>query len=61
MQILAQFRALIIPRVYEVNRGYIAFAFSVIMLVCLFVCKLFFCQRFLSNYLTKGSEIWYKA
>ena len=22
---------------------------------------IFFCQRFLSNYLTKDSEIWYKA
>ena len=42
------------PR-YEVYRGYIVFAFSVIMFVCLFVClfvcKLFFRQRFLSNYL----------
>ena len=41
------------PR-YEVYRGYIVFAFSVIMFVCLsvclFVCKLFFRQRFLSNY-----------
>ena len=27
---------------YEVYRGYIVFAFSVIMFVCLFVCKLFF-------------------
>ena len=43
-----------IPR-YEVYRGYIIFAFSVIMFVCLSVClsvcKLFFRQRFLSNYL----------
>ena len=35
--------------------GYIVFAFSVIMFVCLSVClsvcKLFFRQRFLSNYL----------
>ena len=29
------------PR-YEVYRGYIVFAFSVIMFVCLLVCKLFF-------------------
>ena len=29
------------PR-YEVYRGYIVFAFYVIMFVCLFVCKLFF-------------------
>ena len=37
---------IIIPPVYEVYRGYIVFAFSVIMFVCLFVClsvcKLFF-------------------
>ena len=32
---------LLYPR-YEVYRGYIVFAFSVIMFVCLFVCKLFF-------------------
>ena len=40
------------PR-YEVYRGYIVFAFSVIMFVCLSVCLLpfFFRQRFLSNYL----------
>ena len=42
------------PR-YEVYRGYIVFAFSVIMFVGLSVglsvCKLFFRQRFLSNYL----------
>ena len=38
------------PR-YEVYREYIVFAFSVIMFVCLFVCKIFFRQRFLSNYL----------
>ena len=41
---------LLYPR-YEVYRGYIVFAFSVIMFVCLLVCKLFFRQRFLSNYL----------
>ena len=44
-----------IPR-YEVYRGYIVFAFSVIMFVGLSVglsvCKLFFRQRFLRNYLT---------
>ena len=40
------------PR-YEVYRGYIVFAFSVIMFVCLSVC--------FSNYLTYDSEIWYKA
>ena len=34
---------------------------SVCLFVCLFVCKLFFRQRFLSNYLGKDSEIWYKA
>ena len=37
------------PR-YEVYRGYIVFAFSVIMFVCLSV-NFFFRQRFLSNYL----------
>ena len=39
---------------YEVYRGYIVFAFSVIMIVCLSVClsvNFFFRQRFLSNYL----------
>ena len=49
-----QWKFLLYPR-YEVYRGYIVFAFSVIMFVCLsvclFVCKLFFRQRFLSNYL----------
>ena len=42
------------PR-YEVYRGYIVFAFSVIMFVYLSVClsvNFFFCQIFLSNYLT---------
>ena len=43
---------LIIPPVYEVYRGYIVFAFSVCVFVCLCVCKLFFRQRFLRNYLT---------
>ena len=45
--------ALLYPR-YEVYRGYIIFAFSVIMFVCLSVClsvNFFFRQRFLSNYL----------
>ena len=37
------------PR-YEVYRGYIVFAFSVIKFVCLSV-NIFFHQRFLSNYL----------
>ena len=40
------------PR-YEVYRGYIVFAFSVIMFVCLFVClsvNFFFRRRFLGNY-----------
>ena len=40
---------LLYPR-YEVYRGYIVFAFSVIMFVCLSV-NFFFRQRFLSNYL----------
>ena len=35
------------PR-YEVYRGYIVFAFSVIMFVCLFVC-LFVCKLFFSS------------
>ena len=46
-------RSIFIPR-YEVYRGYIVFAFSVIMFVCLSVClsvNFFFRQRFLSNYL----------
>ena len=32
------FFAFIIPPVYEIYRGYIVFAFSVIMFVCLSVC-----------------------
>ena len=40
---------LFIPPVYEVYRGYIVFAFSVCLLVCV---NFFFRQRFLSNYLT---------
>ena len=51
-------RIYVYPR-YEVYRGYIVFAFSVIMFVCLSVN--FFRQRFLSNYLGLDSEIWYKA
>ena len=42
---------LIIPPAYEVYRGYIVFAFSVTMFVCLSVKKIFY-QRFLGNYLT---------
>ena len=41
----------IIPPVYEVYRGYIVFAFSVCLCVCVFV-NFFFRQRFLRNYLT---------
>ena len=40
-----------IPPVYEVYRGYIVFAFSVRMFVCVSV-NFFFRQRFLRNYLT---------
>ena len=40
-------RQLIIPPVYEVYRGYIVFAFSVCVCLCV---NFFFCQRFLSNY-----------
>ena len=44
---------IIIPPAYEVYRGYIVFAFSVYMFVCVRACLLtFFCQRFLGNYLT---------
>ena len=32
------------PR-YEVYRGYIVFAFSVIMFVCLFVCNVFYLSK----------------
>ena len=38
---------LLYPR-YEVHRGFIVFAFSVIMFVCLFVC-LFVCKLFFSS------------
>ena len=45
------------PR-YEVYRGYIVFAFSVIMfvglLVCLFVCKLFFPSKISQQLLGLG-------
>ena len=37
---------LIIPPVYEVYRGYIVFAFSVRMFVCLSVSKLFSVKDF---------------
>ena len=46
-----QYRTLVIPPVYEVYRGYIVFAFSVLMFVCL-SANFFFRQRFLSYYLT---------
>ena len=38
----ADLNQIFIPPAYEVYRGYIVFAFSVTMFVCLFVCKLFF-------------------
>ena len=41
------------PR-YEVYRGYIVFAFSVIMFVCLFVCKLFFSSKISQQLLGLG-------
>ena len=44
---------------YEVYRGYIVFAFSVRMFVCVSV-NFFFCQRFLRNYLTWDLKILYK-
>ena len=55
---------IIIPPVYEVYmgevyRGYIVFAFSVRMFVCVSV-NFFFRQRFLRNYLTFDLEILYK-
>ena len=40
--------------VYEVYRGYIVFAFSVIMFVCLFVCKLFFPSKISQQLLGLG-------
>ena len=43
-----------IPPVYEVYRGYIVFAFSVIMFVCLFVCKLFFPSKISQQLLGLG-------
>ena len=50
---ISRFVTYLYPR-YEVYRGYIVFAFSVIMFVCLSVClsvNFFFRQRLLSNYL----------
>ena len=41
------------PR-YEVYRGYKVFAFSVIMFVCLFVCKLFFPSKISQQLLGLG-------
>ena len=41
------------PR-YEVYRGYIVFAFSVIMFVCLSVCKLFFLSKISQQLLGLG-------
>ena len=41
------------PR-YEVYRGYIVFAFSVIMFVCLSVCKLFFPSKISQQLLGLG-------
>ena len=52
--------AIFIPPVYEVYTGYIVFAFYIRMFVCLSVCKLFFRQIFLGNYLTSDFEVWYK-
>ena len=49
--ILGRVGVLFIPPAYEVFRGYIVFAFSVTMFVCLSV-NFFFCQGFLGNYLT---------
>ena len=56
------------PR-YEVYRGYIVFAFSVIMFVCLLVClsvglsvcKLFFSSKISQQLLGLGFWNWYKA
>ena len=44
-----------IPPVYEVYRGYIVFAFSVTMFVCLCVCKLFFSSKISQELLDIGS------
>ena len=50
--------SIFIPPVYEVYRGYIVFAFSVIMFVCLsvclFVCKLFFLSKISQQLLDLG-------
>ena len=52
------FDPIIIPPVYEVYRGYIVFAFSVIMFVCLSVClsvcKLFFLSKISQQLLDLG-------
>ena len=39
---------------YRVYRGYIVFAFSIIMSVCLFVCKLFFPSKISQQLLGLG-------
>ena len=48
-----------IPPVYEVYRGYIVFAFSVCVCVCVFVClcvcKLFFPSKISQELLDLGS------
>ena len=41
--------------VYEVYRGYIVFAFSVTMFVCVCVCKLFFPSKISQELLDLGS------
>ena len=46
---------IIIPPVYEVYRGYIVFAFSVRMFVCVCVCKLFFPSKISQKLLDLGS------
>ena len=46
-------RKYLYPR-YEVYRGYIVFAFSVIMFVCLSVCKLFFPSKISQQLLGLG-------
>ena len=46
---------IIIPPVYEVYRGYIVFAFSVCVFVCLCVCKLFFLSKISQELLDIGS------
>ena len=46
---------IVIPPVYEVYRGYIVFAFSVCVLVCLCVCKLYFPSKISQELLNLGS------